>query len=233
VTAGASVRPWRRRGLLLAVILGAAAFTGAGAAGGRSPAAAQAVPVAVPPALPPAPSDATPATPRPDSPPEGPSVDLSGSPTGVPASAPVPAAIDIPSIGVRSDVVPLGRNPDGTLQVPDSFTVAGWYAGGPRPGDPGPALIVGHVDSYRGPAVFFRLKDLVPGDLIRVSAAGGSEQFRVDSLATFSKDQFPTALVYGPVPDRALRLVTCGGSFDDARHSYRADVVVFATEIPS
>jgi hypothetical protein len=89
----------------------------------------------------------------------------------------------------------------------------------------------GHVDSFDGPAVFFRLKQLSRGALIRVSSASDVHEFRVDAVATFAKDRFPTAQVYGPVPVPMLRLVTCGGSFDDANHSYRANVVVFATEV--
>jgi sortase (surface protein transpeptidase) len=169
----------------------------------------------------------------PPSPADGVGIDLSGSPTRAPSSAPVPTEIDIPAIGVHAAVVTLGRNPDGTLQVPGRFDVTGWYGDGPRPGDAGPAVIVGHVDSFVGPAVFFRLRDLVAGELINVSGSARSGQFRVESVATFAKNQFPTDLIFGPVPTRALRLITCGGSFDDVKHSYRANVVVFAVEVPA
>jgi hypothetical protein len=163
--------------------------------------------------------------------PDGSSVDLSGSPTRAPSLAGIPTEVDIPTINVHAPVVPLGLGPDGTVQVPDSFTAAGWYQGGPRPGDTGPAVILGHVDSFDGPAVFFRLKDLSPGQLIDVASASGSRQFQVDTVMSFPKDHFPTAMVYGPVPVPALRLVTCGGSFDKTQQSYRDNVVVFATEV--
>jgi sortase (surface protein transpeptidase) len=161
----------------------------------------------------------------------GTNVDLSGSPTRAPSTAPVPTEVNITAIGVHASVVPLGRNPDGSTEVPQSFQAAGWYEDGPRPGDPGPAVILGHVDSLHGPAVFYHLKELSPGQLIEVSGAGESYTFRVDTVASFTKDHFPTALVFDPVPVPALRLVTCGGSFDDKRRSYRSNVVVFATKV--
>jgi hypothetical protein len=158
-------------------------------------------------------------------------IDLSGSPTRATSTVANPTEIDIPTIGVHAAVVSLGRNADGSMQVPSRFDVAGWYQDGPRPGDPGPAVIVGHVDSFRAAAVFFHLRELAPGETITVSGDGGFHRFKVESVATFPKDRFPTDLVFGPVPERALRLITCGGSFDDAAHSYRANIVVFASEV--
>jgi hypothetical protein len=163
----------------------------------------------------------------------GGALNLADSPTGTPPAVGIPTQIDIPAIDVHARIVPLGLNRDGTIQVPTRYDVTGWYQGGPRPGDPGPAVVLGHLDSLVGPAVFLRLGRLVPGQTITVSSATDSHRFRVDSVATFAKDRFPTSLVYGPVPAPALRLVTCGGTFDDARHSYRANVVVFATELLS
>jgi sortase (surface protein transpeptidase) len=141
-----------------------------------------------------------------------------------------PTSLVIDAIGVRSAVVPLGRNPDNTMQVPDRFDQTGWYTGGPQPGQFGPAVIAGHVDSYTGPAVFFRLKDLKPGDVVTVIGSLGRAEFRVDSVREFVKDNFPSDLVFGPTPDRALRLITCGGSYDRAARSYRDNVVAFASE---
>jgi hypothetical protein len=92
-------------------------------------------------------------------------------------------------------------------------------------------VIFGHLDSLVGPAVFLRLGNLVPGQIIKVSSASDSHRFRVNSVATFGKDHFPSSLVYGPTPGPVLRLVTCGGTFDDVKHSYRANVIVFATEL--
>lgn len=209
--------------MALAAAVGACAFAVTGAGGhGRRP-------------DPPAPASAVAraAAPGPSSSPvpTGPiGIDLSDSPTRAPSTAPIPTEIDIPTIGVHASVVPLGRNNDGSMQVPSRFDVAGWYQDGPRPGDPGPAVIVGHVDSYRAAAVFFRLSELVPGQPIDVSGDGGFHKFTVESVATFPKNRFPSDLIFGPVPEPALRLITCGGSFDDAAHSYRANVVVFARE---
>ena len=142
-----------------------------------------------------------------------------------------PTSIAIPAIGLQAPLVVLGLTPAGTLDVPARFDVAGWYGGGPQPGQPGPALIAGHVDSYTGPAVFWHLKDLSPGDDIVVTGPAGTVRFKVDLVTQYAKDQFPTAAVFGPTPERALRLVTCGGTFDRAAHSYRDNVVVYATAL--
>jgi Sortase domain len=161
----------------------------------------------------------------------GVAVDLSGSPTRAAPSVGVPTAIVIPAIGVRATIVSLGRNRDGSLAVPVRFDTVGWYVDTSRPGDPGPAVLAGRVDSYHGPAVFFRLKQLRPGDLLTVWSSTGAKLFRVSSVALFAKISFPTGAVFGPVPDAALRLVTCGGSFDRSTGSYRDNVVVDALEV--
>ena len=135
----------------------------------------------------------------------------------------------IPAIDLDADVVPLGLRPDGTLEVPENFSQTGWYTNGPEPGEPGSAVIVGHVDSLDGPAVFFRLRALLPGDEIIVETVdGGSFTFIVERTEQHPKTEFPTAEVYGPTNNRALRLITCGGSFDRAARSYRDNLVVFA-----
>jgi LPXTG-site transpeptidase (sortase) family protein len=161
--------------------------------------------------------------------PATPDLDLSASPTAAPSRVGVPTRVDIPSIGIHASIVPLGLNPVGVIDVPDNFVQAGWYSGGPRPGDSGPAVILGHVDSFRGPAVFFELKDLQAGASITVTSSTGTQTFIVDSVETYPKTEFPTEEVYGPVSDRALRLVTCGGKFDETHHSYLSNVIVFAT----
>jgi sortase (surface protein transpeptidase) len=161
--------------------------------------------------------------------PAAPNLDLSASPTAAPSLVGVPTRVDIPSIGVHASIVPLGLGTNGVIQVPDNFVQAGWYSGGPRPGDSGPAVILGHVDSFRGPAVFFELKDLQPGATITVTSSTGTEAFTVDTVEKYPKTEFPTQEVYGPVTDRALRLVTCGGKFDETHHSYLSNVIVFAT----
>jgi sortase (surface protein transpeptidase) len=110
--------------------------------------------------------------------------------------------------------------------------VAGWYDGGPRPGAIGSAVIAGHIDSVAGPAVFYRLSSLRPGDRAYVRRADGTlVVFRVTAVRSYPKDRFPTADVYGPAASPQLRLITCGGTFDPARHSYLSNVVVYAAAI--
>ncbi len=136
----------------------------------------------------------------------------------------------IPKIAVSTPLVRLGRLPDGSLQVPKEWDRAGWYDGGPRPGQPGPAVILGHVDSTSGPAVFYRLIKLRPGDIVRVGLANKRIlAFRVQRIARYPKDKFPTQAVYLPTLERELRLITCGGSFEEAVRHYRDNVVVYAT----
>jgi sortase (surface protein transpeptidase) len=141
----------------------------------------------------------------------------------------VPLELSIPAIGVDTPLVRLGLNPDGTLQVPTDFSVAGWYSLGPGPGEPGAAVIVGHVDSKLGPAVFYRLGQLDPGSVVRIALADNTEAlFRVYAVREYAKAAFPTSLVYAATPGAELRLVTCGGSFDRRTGHYVDNVVVFA-----
>jgi sortase (surface protein transpeptidase) len=143
-----------------------------------------------------------------------------------------PVFLTIPAIDVHTRLIRLGLTAGGTLQVPASTSVAGWYTGSPRPGQVGPAIIVGHIDSFQGPGVFFRLRLLRPGDRIYVRRAGGKlAVFRVYTEHMYAKDSFPTRRVYGPVPDPELRLITCGGVFDPAAGSYLSNVVVYASQI--
>ncbi|CAI7976082.1 Peptidase C60 sortase A and B (Modular protein) [Frankia sp. Hr75.2] len=139
-----------------------------------------------------------------------------------------PVRVRIPAIAVSAPVVPLSLDGGGRLQAPDGFSETGWNAAGPEPGETGTAVIAGHVDSRTGPAVFFRLRDLAPGDRVEVERADGSSVvFVVRRLARLPKDAVP-ADVYGSTGAPALRLITCGGVFDQARSSYRDNVVVFA-----
>ena len=151
-------------------------------------------------------------------------------------ATPVPVRIDIPRIGVSSSLDRLGRAPDGTVQTPPlrRAGVAGWYALGPRPGEPGSAVILGHVDSKEdGPAVFFRLRELRRGDQIRVRRADGSTvRFVVQRTEQYDKQRFPTDDVYYPTLTPGLRLVTCGGEFDATAGSYRSNIIVFAAVRP-
>ena len=146
-----------------------------------------------------------------------------------PGSASVPLRLMIPEIGVATRLVRLGLEPDGGMQVPGDFGDAGWFAGGPVPGQVGPAVIAGHVDSKTGPAVFYRLRELRPGQAILVERADGARlRFLVEQARSYPKAGFPTAAVFGPVPSAALRLITCTGDFDRSRGSYLDNLVVYA-----
>jgi sortase (surface protein transpeptidase) len=144
----------------------------------------------------------------------------------------VPTRMDIPAIGVHTTLLRLGLNPDHTVEVPPlrADAPAGWYENSVTPGEKGAAAILGHVDTAReGPAVFYRLGTLKPGDRISVGRADGSTvHFAVTRVARYPKSDFPTQEVYGPVAYPELRLLTCGGSFDRRRRSYLDNVVVFA-----
>lgn len=159
------------------------------------------------------------------------------SPKGPSLRRSMPVSVTIPAIGVRSRLLRLGLNPDGTMQVPSLVTSANeaaWYKYSVTPGEIGTAVIEGHVDSYRGPAVFFRLGALRPGNDIEVRLADGvTAVFRVTGVREYAKDKFPSAIVYGPADYAALRLVTCGGTFDYSTRHYLSSVVVFAAlEVP-
>jgi hypothetical protein len=147
-------------------------------------------------------------------------------------TAPPPVALQIPAIGVHTKVTRLGLTRRGTLQVPSSPSVAGWYTGSPRPGEIGSSIIAGHIDSYLGPGVFYRLRELHPGNRIYVRQAGGTlAVFQVTAVHRYPKAHFPTAEVYGAVPDAELRLITCGGTFDYTTHNYLSNIVVYSTEV--
>jgi len=139
-----------------------------------------------------------------------------------------PVSIRIPAIGVDARVVPVGLGPDRTMEVP-AVDLAGWYEPGPRPGAAGPAVIVGHVDSRRGPAVFFRLGQLRTGDRIVVGRArGGPRSFVVERVERQPKQALPTGRIWNHTRRPVLRLITCGGSFDRASGHYRENVIVYA-----
>jgi len=143
------------------------------------------------------------------------------------AQAVRPVSIQIPAISVHTTLQELGLDASGELAPPTNLTQAGWYTGSPVPGQNGPSVIAGHVDSYTGPAVFFQLKSLKPGDTITVGLSSGTKVvFRVTLVQRYPKNEFPTADVYGARPDPELRLITCGGSF--ASGHYLDNVVVYA-----
>jgi len=157
----------------------------------------------------------------------GPSAELDGS-----LRRSVPVRVDIPAIGVHSELLRLGVNADGTIAVPSLETEAGlaaWYKYSATPGQIGTSIIEGHVDDLQGPAVFFRLGSLRPGDVIDVTLADGvTAVFRVTGVRDFPKSGFPAGTVYGPARYAALRLITCGGAFDYSTGHYLSSTVVFA-----
>jgi sortase (surface protein transpeptidase) len=143
-----------------------------------------------------------------------------------------PVSVDIPKIGARSSLVSLGLNADNTVEVPPVTKPlqAGWYSYGPTPGEVGPSVILGHVDGNKQKGIFFRLKEMAPGDKIAVARKDGSTaNFVVTKVDRVPKDTFPTDAVYGNTLDPELRLITCGGSFDREARSYRDNIIVFAT----
>ena len=165
-----------------------------------------------------------------------PAVERPDRPAGAPALVQVPpsppVSVEVPSVGISSLLEHLAMGDGGVLAAPVDYGTAGWFAAGPQPGQPGPAVIAGHVDSRTGPAVFYRLNELQAGDEVLVHREDGSAvRFRVDEVEQYPKDAFPSASVYGPVPGPELRLITCGGEFDRTAHSYRDNVVVYATAV--
>jgi hypothetical protein len=144
----------------------------------------------------------------------------------------LPVRLRIPALQIDTSLQELGRAPDRTVEAPTDFGVAGWFTGGPRPGQAGPAVILGHVDSRRGPGVFYPLAGVAPGTEVHVDRADGSTvTFRVTGVQTVAKDGFPTEQVYAPTLQPSLRLVTCGGPFDHAAGSYRDNVIVSADPV--
>jgi len=143
----------------------------------------------------------------------------------------VPLTLQIPSIGLSVSLgTSLGLNADGTVQVPATTLQPGWFRLGPTPGQVGSAVILGHVDSYLGPGVFFQLRTLAAGDQIDVGLADETTaQFTVNSVAMYSKQQFPAQRVYGAHGSSELQLVTCGGVFDHQTGSYLSNIVVYSS----
>jgi sortase (surface protein transpeptidase) len=154
----------------------------------------------------------------------------SASPVAPPTlTASAPVRLQVPSIGIDSDLMELGLADDGTLEVPPDGFPAGWYTGAPSPGELGPAVVAGHVDWDGRPGVFSRLRDLTQGDAIIIDREDGIvAEFRVTHVEQYRKSQFPTDAVYGDTDHAGLRLITCGGSFDRQTHHYVDNIVAFA-----
>jgi LPXTG-site transpeptidase (sortase) family protein len=161
---------------------------------------------------------------------------LASDPGARPLARSAPVTIRIPRIGVNAPVMKLGRDADGTVQVPPlaAHNLTGWYRYGPSPGQRGPAVILGHVDSTAGISVFYYLKNLHTGDTVLVTLADGKvAAFAVDGLQRVAKDAFPTASVYGKSGYPSLRLITCGGPFDQATGHYTDNIIVYAHLVPA
>lgn len=143
----------------------------------------------------------------------------------------VPVRLQIPAIGVRTrDLVRLRRTSDGRLEAPERWKAVGWYRGGPWPGQAGAAVVAGHVDSHSGPAVFYRLTDLRPRDRVVIGRADGSVvEFKIYAVERYPKNNFPVDDIYAAPHRPELRLITCGGRFDEDTDSYADNVVAYAT----
>ena len=155
--------------------------------------------------------------------------------TSVPVTKPYdksrPTQLSIPKIGAQSSLVSVFLNKDGKINVPSVHTPmqAAWYQLSPVPGDVGPAILLGHVDGDKKPGIFYKLKDLSPGDEVDVDRSDGKKlKFVVDRVTQVPKDTFPQDAVYGNSDKPELRLITCGGVFDHAAHSYKDNIIVYA-----
>ncbi len=215
-----------------AVILGVCVIGNdrGGSTGPPQPSAVQAAPTAASSASDPASGAAAQAAPK-----AGASAAATASATAKTLKSSPPYRLRIPGIKVDAPVIGLGLDASGMLEVPPatSANLVGWYKDGPAPGARGAAVIVGHVDIKTGPAVFWNLGILKPGDEIAVDRADGkTATFRVDSVEVFEKKAFPDDRVYGDTPDAQLRLITCGGVYDKKAKDYTANVVAFAHLVP-
>ena len=142
-----------------------------------------------------------------------------------------PQSITAEAIGVSAGTVGVGLDSDGAMEVPE-VDLTGWYELGPRPGEPGPAVVVGHVDSQAGPAVFFRLGELSGGDRITVGYEDGVEvDFEVVVVEQHPKDELPVDRIWGATDEPVLWLITCGGAFDSSTGHYVDNIVVLARRI--
>jgi sortase (surface protein transpeptidase) len=178
------------------------------------------VPLAV--VAPPIPATATPSAP--------PAELVSSTVTAPQLPASTPSRVQIPALGVTSRIMELGLEPDGSMEVPPGAYPVGWYDGSPTPGQLGPAVLAGHVDWEGEPGAFYGLRELRPGDTVVVDRADGTvATFRVDRVEKHAKNDFPTDEVYGDIDHAGLRLITCGGAFDEDTGDYQDNIIVFAS----
>lgn len=145
-----------------------------------------------------------------------------------------PTRLRVKKVGLNVPLIAVGRNADNTLSVPDASNVGGWYTDAPTPGEIGPAIIAGHVDSPRGFTVFWQLLKLVPGDVVEVDRADGSTvTFIVQALKQYPQSDLPTQEVYGNIDHAGIRLITCSGTFDRKAQRYSHNTVVYGAVIPA
>jgi hypothetical protein len=168
------------------------------------------------------------ASPGPSASTEGPLTASVVSPAATVQDLPAPERVRIGAIGVDAELEQIDVGDGGALTPPTDFHRAGWFAKGTAPGDLGPSVIAGHVDTRAGPAVFYRLRDLKPGDTVEVVRGPKTLTFQVTGTESFAKTAFPTTGVYGPTPVPELRLITCGGDFDDGTGHYADNLIVYA-----
>jgi sortase (surface protein transpeptidase) len=143
---------------------------------------------------------------------------------------PDPVRIVIPAIGVNARVIPLGLNRDQTIQVPANAADTGWFRPGPEPGEQGAAVIVGHVATRSGPAVFYRLRRLRVGQVITIRLRDGSTvRYVARSMITVLKTRFPTNRVYARTTQPTLRLITCAGKLNTSTGHHPENYIVFAS----
>jgi sortase (surface protein transpeptidase) len=143
----------------------------------------------------------------------------------------LPTHISVPSVGIDASVTSVGKDASGGIQMPPLFAwTTGWYNLSPTPGEKGPAIIVGHVDTYKGVSVFWNLRNIQPGAIIQINRQDGKvAKFKVDSLKQFPQNAFPTKEVYGNINYSGIRLITCGGAFDKGSGQYTQNTVVYAS----
>lgn len=156
---------------------------------------------------------------------------VESAPKGLPRSE--PTHVNISAVGINYPIITVGREADGAMEIPKLYDpVVGWYKYSPTPGEIGPTVLVGHVDTQKGPSVFWRLRDLKAGDEVEVTRADGQViKYKVEALKQFDQNNFPSAEVYGNIDHAGLRLITCGGTFDRKTGAYTANTVVFASAI--
>ncbi|GLX95679.1 class F sortase [Herbidospora sp. NBRC 101105] len=141
----------------------------------------------------------------------------------------VPERIDIPVLQMKAPLIKLGLTGDGEVELPpyEKPKIAGWYEGSSVPGDEGAAVIIGHVDTKTAPAVFYRLRELKKGAVVKVVRSDGKTvSYKVDAIEQIPKESFPAEKVY---LGEGLRLITCGGQFDWDAHEYKDNVIVYAS----